>query len=56
MRVIRSRWLLLLALAAIFAIGGVSGGLHVLAGGAVGVAVGVGLVLGYGYFRRHRTS
>jgi hypothetical protein len=55
MRIIQSRWLLLLSLAIIFAIGGVSGGLHVVAGGAAGVAVGVVLVLAYGYSRRHRT-
>jgi hypothetical protein len=55
MRIIRSRWLLLVALAVLLAIGGVSGGLHVIAGGAVGVAVGVVLVIAYGYFRRHRT-
>jgi len=49
------RWLLPLSLVGILAIGGVSGGLHVVAGMAIGVAVGVVLVLAYGYFRRHRT-
>jgi len=53
MRIRRSRWLVpTLALAVIFALGGVSGGLHVVAGMAVGIAVGVALVLAYGYFRR----
>jgi hypothetical protein len=56
MRIIRSRrWLLPLSLAGIFAIGGISGGLHVVAGMASGIAVGVVLVLAYGYFRRRRT-
>jgi hypothetical protein len=49
------RWLLPLSLAGILGIGGVSGGLHVVAGMAIGIAVGVVLVLAYGYFRRHRT-
>ena len=48
------RWSLPLSLAGIFAIGGLSGGLHVVAGMAIGIAVGVVLVLAYGYFRRHR--
>ena len=56
MWVSRSRRLLLpLSLAGILAIGGVSGGLHVVAGMAIGIAVGVVLVVAYGYFRRHRT-
>ncbi len=55
MRIIRSRhWLLPLSVAGIFAIGGVSGGLHVVAGMASGIAVGVVLVLTYSYFRRRR--
>jgi hypothetical protein len=49
------RWLLPLSLAGLFVIGGVSGGLHVVAGMTIGIAVGVVLVLAYGYFRRHRT-
>jgi hypothetical protein len=56
MRIIRSRrWLLPLLLAGIFVIGGLSGGLHVVAGMAGGIAVGIVLVLTYGYFRRRRT-
>jgi hypothetical protein len=52
MRIIRSRrWLLPLLLAGIFAIGG----LHVVAGMAGGIAVGIVVVLTYGYFRRRRT-
>jgi uncharacterized membrane protein (DUF4010 family) len=47
------RWLLPLSLVGIFVIGGLSGGLHVVAGMAIGIAVGVVLVLAYGYFRRH---
>jgi hypothetical protein len=55
-RIIRSRrWLLPLSLAGIFAVGGVSGGLHVVAGMASGIAVGVVLVVTYSYFRRRRT-
>jgi hypothetical protein len=42
------RWLLPLSLAGILAIGGVSGGLDVFAGMAIGIAVGVALVLAYG--------
>jgi hypothetical protein len=45
MRIIQTRWLLLLSLAVMFAIGGVFGGLHVVVGGVVGIAVGVVLVL-----------
>jgi hypothetical protein len=48
--------LLPLALVGIFAIAGASGALHVIAGAAVGIAVGVVLVLAYGYFRRRRTG
>jgi hypothetical protein len=56
MTIIRSRrWLLSLSLAGIFAIGGLSGGLHVVAGMVGGIAVGIVLVLTYGYFRRRRT-
>jgi len=56
MRIIRSRrWLLPLSLAGIFAIGGVSGGLHVVAGMAIGIAVCVVLVLAYGYFHHRRS-
>jgi hypothetical protein len=40
------------AVAMIFAIGGVSGGLHVVSGMAVGVAAGVAPILGYRYIRR----
>jgi hypothetical protein len=55
MRIVQFRWLLLFSVAVIFAIGGISGGLHVVAGGAVGVSVGVVLMVAYGYFRPHRT-
>ena len=57
MSITRSRrWLLLpLSLAGLFVIGGVSGGLHVVAGMTIGIAAGVVLVLAYGYFRRRHT-
>ena len=41
-----------LALAAIFVIGGLNNGLHVVAGMAVGTAVGITLVLAYRYLRQ----
>ena len=53
MRIRWPRWFLpTAALALIFVIGGVSGGLHVVAGMAAGIAVGVALVLAYGYLKR----
>jgi hypothetical protein len=52
MRIRWPRWFLpTAALALIFVIGGVSGGLHV-AGMAAGIAVGVALVLAHGYLKR----
>ena len=45
----------MLPTALIFVIGGVSGGLHVVGGMAIGIAVGVALVLAYGYLR-HRLN
>jgi len=48
-----SRWFAFaLALVGIFAWAGISGGLHVVAGMAVGTAAGVVLVLASGYVRR----
>jgi hypothetical protein len=48
-----SSWLRIgLALVGIFAILGLSGGLYVVEGMAVGLAVGICLVLAYGYVRR----
>ena len=41
-----------LALAGIFVIAGLNNGLHVVAGMAVGTAVGIMLVLAYLYLRR----
>jgi hypothetical protein len=53
MRIRWPRWVLpTVALAMIFVIGGVSGGLHVVAGMAAGIAVGVALVLAYGFLKR----
>ena len=42
------------ALAVIFALAGLSGGLHVVAGMVVGIAIGAALVLAYGVLRRFR--
>jgi len=54
MRITRSRWWgTAAALVVIFAIGGIAGGLLVVAGMVVGIAVGVALVLAYG-FLEHR--
>ena len=47
-----SRLLLPLSLAGILLLGGVSGGLHVIAGMVLGTAVGVVLVLGYRLLKR----
>jgi hypothetical protein len=53
MRILVSRWLQLTSgVILIFVLGGVTGGLHVVTGMAVGIAVGVVLVLSYRYFRR----
>ena len=55
MRIRWPRWLLpTVALAMIFVIGGVSGGVHVVAGMATGIAVGVALVLAYGFVKRRQ--
>jgi len=48
-----SPWLRIgLALVGVFAIVGLSGGLYVVEGMAVGLAVGICFVLAYGYARR----